>query len=102
TPLGKITVSVQVTNQSSVPGMEVVQLYIRDFHGKVVLPIKELKGFQKLYFAGNESKIVSFDIGIEELSSVLSDGSTTYDVGEFQVEVGSSSQETLKASFKLI
>jgi beta-glucosidase len=102
TPHEKITVSVQVTNQSSVPGLEVVQLYIRDFHAVVVRPIKELKGFQKLFFAGNESKTVSFDIGIEHLSYLLSDGSTTYDFGEFQVEVGSSSQKTLQARFTLI
>ena len=42
-----LTASVTLTNSGNYDGEEVVQLYIRDLVGKVVRPVKELKGFQK-------------------------------------------------------
>ena len=44
-----------------------VQLYIRDLVGKVVRPVKELKGFQKLYLKKGETKTVNFKLTPEDL-----------------------------------
>jgi beta-glucosidase len=52
--------SINVTNSGNYDGEEVVQLYIRDLVGKVVRPVKELKGFQKIFLKKGESKTVSF------------------------------------------
>ncbi|MEO8149003.1 MAG: beta-glucosidase BglX, partial [Bacteroidia bacterium] len=44
-----ITVSVKLTNSGKYDGEEVVQLYVRDMVGSITRPLKELKGFQKVF-----------------------------------------------------
>ena len=46
---GELTATVTVTNTGSRDGAEVVQLYIRDLVGSVTRPVKELKGFEKIF-----------------------------------------------------
>ena len=64
---GELTASVTVTNNSKVDGAEVVQLYIRDVVGSVTRPVKELKGFEKVFIKAGESKTVNFKITPEML-----------------------------------
>lgn len=45
----QLVASVTVTNTGDRAGSEVVQLYIRDLVGSVTRPVKELKGFEKIY-----------------------------------------------------
>lgn len=49
-----------VTNTGTWPGSEVVQLYIRDLVGSTTRPVKELKGFQKIFLEPGQSEIVRF------------------------------------------
>jgi beta-glucosidase len=51
-----LNISINVTNSGNYDGEEVVQLYIRDLFGKVVRPVKELKGFQKVFIKKGETK----------------------------------------------
>jgi beta-glucosidase len=53
-----LNISVNVTNTGNYDGEEVVQLYIRDLFGKVVRPVKELKGFQKVFIKKGETKTI--------------------------------------------
>ena len=46
---------------------EVVQLYIRDLVGSTTRPVKELKGFQKIFLEPGQSEIVRFKIAPEML-----------------------------------
>ncbi|MEO7984754.1 MAG: glycoside hydrolase family 3 N-terminal domain-containing protein, partial [Bacteroidota bacterium] len=46
---GTVTVRVDVKNTGSRKGAEVVQLYIRDDYSSVTRPVKELKGFKKIW-----------------------------------------------------
>ena len=46
---GSTSVVVDVTNTGSREGSEVVQLYIRDLVSSVTRPVKELKGFKKVW-----------------------------------------------------
>ena len=50
-----IEVSVEVKNTGKVDGKEVVQLYIRDLVGSLARPVKELKGFDKVFL--KDSKV---------------------------------------------
>ena len=50
----ELVASVTVTNTGDRAGSEVVQLYIRDLVGSVTRPVKELKGFEKIYLQPNE------------------------------------------------
>ncbi|MCA9381345.1 glycoside hydrolase family 3 C-terminal domain-containing protein, partial [Candidatus Dojkabacteria bacterium] len=47
-------ISVDITNTGNVAGSEVVQLYIRDLVSSVTRPVKELKGFEKIFLEAGE------------------------------------------------
>ena len=68
---GELTATVTVTNTGSRDGAEVVQLYIRDLVGSVTRPVKELKGFEKIFLKAGESRKVSFSITPELLLSLI-------------------------------
>ena len=97
-----IIVTVEVENQSDYAGFEVVQLYIQDLFGSVVRPVKELKGFKKLYFEPREVKIVQFEICVNLLEFWNADLQFTAENGEFKVFVGGSSNNVLEKSFEYL
>lgn len=67
--MGKtLKIQVPVTNVGKVAGAEVVQLYIHDVEASVDRPVKELKGFEKVYLQPGETKTVEFIIDREALS----------------------------------
>ncbi len=65
---GTVTVTVPVRNTGSVAGAEVVQLYISDVEASLDRPVKELKGFAKVFLEPGEMADVSFTIDKEALS----------------------------------
>src|SRR5690606_41171004 len=62
-----LSVSVRVTNTGNYDGEEVVQLYLRDLVRSITPPIRELKGFQKVFLKKGESKIVTLVLGPDDL-----------------------------------
>ena len=99
----KLVVAVDVTNTGDVDGAEVVQLYIADPESSVDRPVKELKGFEKVWLKAGEKKTVRFEIGDDDLSYFDADKHAwVAEPGEFQALLGSSS-ENIKAavSFQL-
>lgn len=89
----KATVSVTVTNTGDRYGSEVVQLYLRDRFSQVTRPVKELRGFEKVYLAPGGSKTVTFPLGRTQLEYLGPDMTWIVEPGEFDVMVGSSSRE---------
>ena len=73
---GSVTAMVTVTNTGKYDGAEVVQLYIRDLVGSITRPVKELKGFDKIFLKAGESKTVSFKITPELLASTTMNSTT--------------------------
>ena len=57
-----LTVSVDITNVGSVTSKEVVQLYVKNCETKVLRPIREFKGFEKIELAPGETKTVTFNL----------------------------------------
>ena len=98
---GHLTVTVQVKNSGNYDGEEVVQLYIRDITASVVRPVKELKGFQKIFLKAGETKTVSFVLSGKTLSFYDGDGNPKLEAGKFKVFVGGDSKNTLEAPFEL-
>lgn len=86
-----LTASVTLTNSGNYDGEEVVQLYIRDLVGKVVRPVKELKGFQKIFLKKGESKTVSFNITPEDLKFYDDELNLDWESGEFDIMIGTNS-----------
>lgn len=84
-------VTVNVTNTGKREGSEVVQLYIRDKVSSVTRPVKELKGFQKIWLKPGESKTVSFEITPSALAFYDIHMDYTVEPGEFDIMVGNSS-----------
>jgi beta-glucosidase len=97
----KIKVSVDVKNTGNYDGEEVVQLYIRDLVGSVARPVKELKGFEKVLIRKGETKTVNFEIGVEDLKFYNTDLKWVAEKGDFQVMVGTNSDDVKKANFVL-
>jgi len=94
-----LSVSATVTNTGNVAGAEVVQLYIRDLVASVVQPVKELKGFTKIYLEPGEQETVQFTLGPRELEFFNQDKQWVIEPGVFNVWVGWSSDEGLEGSF---
>lgn len=99
---GKVIASVDITNTGNFNGKEVVQLYIRDVVGSVTRPIKELKGFQKIYLNKGETKTVRFEISVDDLKFYNADLEFVAEPGMFDVFIGTNSDSHEKVSFELI
>ena len=89
-----ITFTLTVKNTGNREGAEVVQLYISDKKSSLPRPVKELKGFQKVYLQPGEVKQVSFTIGTDALS-FFDDGKHEWvaEPGQFEALVGASSTD---------
>ena len=97
----ELVASVTVTNTGDRAGSEVVQLYIRDLVGSVTRPVKELKGFEKIYLQPNESRTVRFTIAPEMLKFYNADLKFVAEPGDFDVMIGPDSRNVKTARFTL-
>jgi len=96
-----ITVSCQVTNKGKKDGAEVVQMYLHDLAGSVTRPVKELKGFEKIFLKAGETKTVSFTIKPQMLAFYRADMTFGTEPGDFEVYIGGNSSDVKKALFSL-
>jgi beta-glucosidase len=90
---GSTRILVDVTNTGQREGTEVVQLYIRDLVSSVTRPVKELKGFRKVWLEPGETTTVGFDITPALFSFYDIDMKYTVEAGEFELMVGNSSRD---------
>ncbi|WP_445454926.1 beta-glucosidase BglX [Flavobacterium sp. HNIBRBA15423] len=97
-----LEVTVDVTNTGDFDGKEVVQLYIRDLVGSVTRPVKELKGFQKVFLKKGEVKTVKFIITEEDLKFYDFNLDFVAESGKFEVFIGTNSDTRNKILFELI
>ena len=98
---GSVTAMVTVTNTGKYDGAEVVQLYIRDLVGSITRPVKELKGFDKIFLKAGESKTVSFKITPELLRFYDYELNYVAEPGDFDIMIGGSSQSVKTAHLSL-
>jgi beta-glucosidase len=99
---GSVRASVTVRNTGSYDGNEVVQLYIQDIYGSITRPVKELKGFQKIFLKKGESKNLTFNISENDLKFYNANLKYAAEPGDFKVYIGSNSRDVMEAQFKLI
>ncbi len=99
---GTLTASVTVTNTGKVAGKEVVQMYIQDVKGSVSRPVRELKGFEKVFLQPGESRTVSFEITPEALKFWNQQMEYGAEKGEFKVYIGGDSTTKNEVGFNLI
>ncbi len=88
-----LTVTYQVKNTGPVAGAEVAQMYIQDIHASVERPLKELKGFDKVFLEPGESATIEHTIRFRDLAFWDEvKGRWKAETGRFNVLIGSSSQ----------
>ena len=91
----QLTITADVKNIGSMAGAEVLQLYISDTKSSQPRPVKELKGFKKIYLEPGETQQVSFTIDCSALSFYDDKtGDWTAEPGEFVAMVNNSSAPT--------
>ncbi|MCB8822994.1 glycoside hydrolase family 3 N-terminal domain-containing protein [Microvirga rosea] len=96
-----LEVSVQVTNEGSQKGHEVVQLYTRDPVASRSRPLRELKAFEKIFLEPGQSKRVTFQILVNALGFHQDDGSYWLEKGAIQIFVGGNSLADLSGEIFL-
>jgi beta-glucosidase len=90
-----VDICISVTNTGIYDGKETIQLYIRDKFASVARPVKELKDFKKVFLQSGETQNVEFSIHEEMLKFYDREMQYKSEPGEFDVYIGSSSQEIL-------
>ncbi len=99
---GTLKVSVTLTNTGKYDGTEVAQLYIRDLVGSITRPVKELKGFQKVFLKSGESRTLNFTLTPADLAFYNSNLQLNAEAGDFKLFVGTNSESCLEGSFELV
>ncbi len=89
-----VTFTVDVTNTGSLAGAETIQLYIRDLKSSLPRPVKELKGFSKVYLAPGATQQVSITIDKSALSFYDDRvGEWVAEPGDFEALIGTASDK---------
>lgn len=84
----KITVSISVSNTGDFDAKETVQLYIRDKFASLIRPLRELKGYKKIFINKNDTIAVEFELSYENLGFYNEKGEYMLEKGEFEIYVG--------------
>lgn len=93
---GFLSVSVDVTNTGNYDGEEIVQLYVADKVASMVRPVKELKGFQKVFIPKGQTKRVEFKLNVKDLGFWNNLMQYVVEPGTFEIMVGTNSEELQK------
>lgn len=98
---GTLTVTVPVENTGDCDGTEIVQLYIRDLYADIARPVKELKGFNRVFLKKGERREVVFTLSENDLKYYNAALEYKCDAGKFQVMVGPDSRNVQMKEFEL-
>ncbi len=89
-----LTVTFKIKNTGSCDGAEIAQLYVSDVESTIYRPVKELKGFKKVFLKVGEEKEVSIELGKRAFAFYNVDAHDwQVESGEFKILVGASSRD---------
>ncbi|WP_336783296.1 beta-glucosidase BglX [Paenibacillus illinoisensis] len=89
-----VDIEVSVSNTGKFDGKETIQLYMRDRFASVTRPVKMLTDFRQIFLQSGETGTVQFSIREEMLRFVGSHMKYQSEPGDFDVYIGTSSQDT--------
>lgn len=99
---GRARVSFVVENAGDKEGEEVPQLYIHDLVASVARPVKELRRFKRIALKPGERARVTFELCPDDLAFFDINMQKVVEPGEFEVMVGSSSEDIrLRGRFEI-
>jgi beta-glucosidase len=96
-----LIVKITIKNTGQFDGEEIVQLYVHDRLGSVVRPVKELKGFKKIWLNKGESKEVSIILKPADLKFYTLNMEYNTEPGKYTIMVGRNSDDLLETEFVL-
>lgn len=97
----KITVSVDVTNEGSMDGMETVMLFVNDVVSSILTPKLQLKGFEKASIGAGDTKTVNLTLDTADLALVTPELRYIVERGVFDIMVGANTKEYLKTELNV-
>lgn len=89
------SITLNVTNTGDYDGDEVVQLYLHDEFASTAQPLIQLKKFERIFIPKGETCEITFTLGADDLSIVDADMKRVIEPGDFNVMIGSSSDNIL-------
>lgn len=97
-----VRVRVRVTNVGSMDAATVAQLYLRDMVASTTRPVRELKGFRRIFLKSGESQEIEFTLTPDDLSFCRADMKFAQESGDFKVWVGDNSNALLESAFTVL
>jgi len=91
-----IKLSLLLSNTGKYEGEEVVQVYIQAPSASFARPVKELKAFKKIKLAVNEERKIIFELNQKDLGYYSPEGEFLFESGDYNIYVGTNSQEVQK------
>lgn len=89
-----VTVTFKIKNTGDVDGAEVAQVYVNDVESTIYRPVKELRGFKKVFLKAGEEKEVSIDLDKRAFAYYnVNIGDWHVESGDFKILVGASSRD---------
>ena len=88
-----IEVTIAIRNTGDYDGLEVPQVYVRDMVSSVVMPVQELKGFEKVLIKKGETKQVIIKIPVSELALYNKEMKKVVEPGAFELQIGRASDD---------
>ena len=88
-----IEVTIAIRNTGDYDGLEVPQVYVRDMVSSVVIPVQELKGFEKVLIKKGETKQVIIKIPVSELALYNKEMKKVVEPGAFELQIGRASDD---------
>ena len=94
TDRGELEVTVAVTNTGKRSGKEIVQLYVGKTESRIIRPVKELKGFEKVLLESGETKEISFVLNRRSFAHYdIEIGDWRVEDGEYEITAAPSSAD---------
>ena len=98
----KVRFSIDVENVGEFDGKEVVQLYIHDRFASIMRPIRELKGYKKVFIEKGKTTKVEFELGYKDLGFYNGEGDYLVEKGLFEVYIGENCLTKNMVTFKIV
>ncbi len=92
-PDSRVEVRFKVKNSGALDGEEVVQLYVHDELASVARPVKELKGFKRVFLKAGEEKEITMHLHASDQKMLNNHLQWVTEPGDFRIMVGASSAD---------
>jgi beta-glucosidase len=97
-----LKITTEITNTGNFDGEEIVQLYIKDNFGSITRPVKELKGYKKIFLRKGASKTVEFTLTAADLKFYNDKLEYVNEVGDYELFVAKNSDSKFTHKFSFV